>query len=95
MMTDITEKWPDMDPMPKWAQEAIPKGQLFHEAFKRIDTLREALSDIEGLAVNYDGFTTVNDMMSLVDDMANISKEALAERPWTVMIGVEEETWEK
>ena len=85
-MPDITEKWPDMDSMPVWVQKAIPKGQLFHEAFKRINTLREALSDIEGLAVNYDGFTTANDMISLIDDMADISKKALAERPWTVTV---------
>ena len=85
-MTEITEIWPDMDAMPKWAQEAIPKGRLFHESFKRINGLREALSDIIALSEDYDGFAHANDLMSLIDDMSGVAKKALEGKEWTINV---------
>lgn len=51
------------------------------QAFKRVrderDNLREWLGNIRDVCVDYDGYTTVEGLKSLVDDLRGMSKDAL------------------
>ncbi len=46
------------------------------------NVMKEALEDIRDLAVNYDGFTTIKGLKSLIDDMQNIGVKALNNEKW-------------
>lgn len=80
---EITEIWPPMTKQPEWTVEAIEKGQLFCEAFRRIDHFQAALEDIRDLAVNYDGFLEAKDLKTLIDDMSNVAEKAINLEEWT------------
>ena len=83
MPAEIIEKLPDFEKWPEWAQKAHDRGQLFHEFFKRIDLYKLALQDIQALALDHDGFATVEGLKGLVDDMSRIAGLALKLKSWT------------
>lgn len=48
--------------------------------------MKEALEDIRDLAVGYDGFTTIEGLKSLIDDMQNIAVKALNNKKWCTTV---------
>lgn len=83
MTATIIEKWPNMSNLPDWANDAIEEGQLFNECFRRINTFKEALSDIKAITVNYDGYEdNIEGLKSVIDDIANIAEKASRLESW-------------
>ncbi len=52
----------------------------------KTDVMKEALEDIRDLAINYDGFTTIKGLKSLIDDMQNIAVKALNNKKWCTTV---------